>query len=124
MQKVEKNIPYSLSVDYNELFERLESGEMIVGFYNRIFEPVGLSNYDKHAYEKHVKAGDYTQREICQLEMRKGVITGGVRGLSCLNLTDFDLDLYNKNSNLPPVTLKELFVKDCKGINLGWIKPQ
>ncbi|MDW1966031.1 hypothetical protein ACJO1P_03765 [Vibrio parahaemolyticus] len=104
--RVEKNIPYQLSVDFDELFDRLEAGETIAGF-----------------YDKQFTASEYVHRDVCQLEMKEGIINGGVRGLGCLHLSEFDVKLYNAKNKNNPVNLKSLFVLSCEAINLGWIKP-
>ncbi|ENK2262714.1 hypothetical protein AB3A98_002761 [Vibrio parahaemolyticus] len=104
--RVEKNIPYQLSVDFDELFDRLEVGETIVGF-----------------YDKQFTGSEFVHRDVCQLEMKEGIINGGVRGLGCLNLSEFDVKLYNAKNKSNPVNLKSLFVLSCEAINLGWIKP-
>ncbi|MFS1428523.1 hypothetical protein LMH73_015580 [Vibrio splendidus] len=95
-------IPYSLSTNYSELFDRVSKGERIAAFFDRVF-----SDSEK------------VYRDICEVYIKNDVVSVGVRGMAVIHIDDFDVKLAKRDN----VTIKSLFITDCKRINLGWIKP-
>ena len=92
-------MPYPLSTDYEELFNRISEGDKVAAFVDYKFD-----REDAHTF-----------RDVCEVR-RDGPyrITIGVRGMSYGSIYPF-------NEEGGPE--KEMFIRHCASMNLGWVKP-
>jgi hypothetical protein len=92
-------MPYKLSKDYNLLFDKLVVGEELVGFVDYQFTSL-KGKYDP-------------SRDVCKI-IRKGQfdINLGARGISYGSISELFSDTHSE---------LELFVLECKRLNLLWI---
>ncbi|MDK9789957.1 hypothetical protein [Vibrio sp. D431a] len=98
--------PYNLNTDYQELWSRLNEGQIIAAFVNYSFN-----------------GNDFIFRDICQIRMKGNEINGFVRGTNYFSLSEFDVKLCNMDKTVPDIDLKKLFILNCEALKLGWIKP-
>ncbi|CCO46707.1 hypothetical protein VIBNISOn1_1840090 [Vibrio nigripulchritudo SOn1] len=101
-------IPYGLCTDYDELFDRVSEGEVIVAFVNAS----GFSSPPDILYS------------VCKISLAHGQILGEVSGTRYLEVSQDDVDTYNASERKENGTLKSLFIRDCQRLMLGWIKPK
>jgi hypothetical protein len=96
-------MPYPLSTDYDELYARICAGEVVAAFVD-------------HTYQDEPDCPVW--RDVCSVR-RKGPwqITIGVRGHTYSQICQFEERHCNGRSE------KEIFMIDCKLLNLGWVKP-
>lgn len=91
---------YSLSYNYSELYRLLDKGQPIAAFVDYSFS----SEVNKRV-----------MRDICQVIKKKEFgIKFFVRGMSYDEVTDVDCRDSDERT---------VFIKACKMMNLGWIKP-
>ena len=91
-------MPYKLCSDYNELFDLIKEGEKVAAFVDYTFSD-----------STHVFRDVVAVRRDGPYQITIGVRGHGYGGLYPFNEKDGDE--------------KELFIKDCEHMNLGWVKP-
>lgn len=99
-------MPYSLSTDYDKLYDLLICGERVAGYLDYKF------TYDStHVF-----------RDLCNLSFEHGELKAYVRGKGYFTISDLDVLIVNKIRD-NGTDLKQLFIGTCKSLNLEWIEP-
>ncbi|MGR5559727.1 hypothetical protein ACQKQC_25965 [Vibrio fortis] len=102
-------IPYDLSKDYDELYDRLLKQERLLGFCDYSF-----------------RDGEHAYRDPCCIyyDTCGEQFFVSVRGLAYLTVDALDLKLRNDKVDGEPIDMKTFFKVCCKSIGLGWVKPE
>lgn len=89
---------YKLNKNYNELFEQLSKGELII------------------AYAENTQGSDEPFKDIFKLTYSEGVIKGINRNTSYITISEFE-------AQIKKTDIKDLFVTECQAYDLTWITP-
>lgn len=102
----ENRTPYRTSTDYKWLYERLSSGDTLLGY-----------------IDSRIIGFEIPFRDPLMIELHNGEINGYVRGRTYIKITQLSVDLYNSFNECGKVDMKTLFLKECSSRNLTWVVP-